>query len=359
MSLQGRVAIVTGAAQGIGRAIAEALAHAGADIVVADLDPSRSLETVKAIEALGRKALNVKVNVADANDAKAMAEQVIKAWGKIDILVNNAGITRDMTFKKMTKADWDAVMHTNLDSCFNMTKQVMDGMMERGWGRVINISSVNGQKGAFGQTNYSAAKAGMHGFTKSLALEVARKPAIAADPGEGAFDDPAPFVPSQGTAVLSSRSDSVLVVRSNQFDASSGQPLAQPPQIALGERLHVGVRDRGTGALVFLDLRQHVAGERDREVRRQFLQQRPDLPLVLRVGVGIEEAHRHRAHLLRLHLLHQRSDLPALRRLQNLAFGGRPLADLQPQGARHQRLRVFDLQVVDVVAQFVALTNLH
>ena len=89
--------------------------------------------------------------------------------------MNNAGITRDMTFKKMTKADWDAVMRTNLDSCFNMTKQVMDGMVDRGWGRVINVSSVNGQKGAFGQTNYSAAKAGIHGFTKALALEVARK----------------------------------------------------------------------------------------------------------------------------------------------------------------------------------------
>ena len=91
------------------------------------------------------------------------------------MLVNNAGITRDMTFKKMTKADWDAVMRTNLDSVFNMTKQVMDGMVERGWGRVINVASVNGQKGAFGQTNYSAAKAGMHGFTKALALEVAKK----------------------------------------------------------------------------------------------------------------------------------------------------------------------------------------
>jgi acetoacetyl-CoA reductase len=101
--------------------------------------------------------------------------QVTKEVGPVEVLVNNAGITRDMTFKKMTKADWDAVIHTNLDSAFNMTKQVMDGMMERGWGRVINISSVNGQKGAFGQTNYSAAKAGMHGFTKALALEVAKK----------------------------------------------------------------------------------------------------------------------------------------------------------------------------------------
>jgi len=93
----------------------------------------------------------------------------------VDVLVNNAGITRDMTFKKMDKPNWDAVMATNLDSVFNMTKPVCDGMVERGWGRIINISSVNGQKGAFGQTNYAAAKAGMHGFTKSLALEVARK----------------------------------------------------------------------------------------------------------------------------------------------------------------------------------------
>jgi acetoacetyl-CoA reductase len=95
--------------------------------------------------------------------------------GPVDILVNNAGITRDMTFKKMTKADWDVVIHTNLDSAFNMSKQVCDGMVERGWGRLVNVSSVNGAKGAFGQTNYAAAKAGMHGFTKSLALEVAKK----------------------------------------------------------------------------------------------------------------------------------------------------------------------------------------
>ncbi len=102
-------------------------------------------------------------------------KQVQEQVGPIDILVNNAGITRDMTFKKMGKTDWDAVMHTNLDSVFNMTKPVLDGMVERGWGRVINISSVNGQKGQFGQTNYSAAKAGMHGFTKALAYEVARR----------------------------------------------------------------------------------------------------------------------------------------------------------------------------------------
>ena len=106
---------------------------------------------------------------------KECAARIVKEVGPVDILVNNAGITRDTTFKKMSKGDWDSVIRTNLDSVFNMTKQVMDGMVDRGWGRVVNVSSVNGSKGAFGQTNYSAAKAGMHGFTKALALEVARK----------------------------------------------------------------------------------------------------------------------------------------------------------------------------------------
>ena len=115
----------------------------------------------------------VKDEIKDA--AEFCVEQVEAENGPVDVLINNAGITRDMTFKKMTKADWDAVIHTNLDSVFNMTKQVLDGMVERGWGRIINVSSVNGTKGAFGQTNYSAAKAGMHGFTKSLALEVGKK----------------------------------------------------------------------------------------------------------------------------------------------------------------------------------------
>ena len=115
------------------------------------------------------------VDVAQYESCAKQSAIIQSEVGPIDILVNNAGITRDMTFKKMTKNDWDAVMRTNLDSCFNMTKQVMDGMVDRSWGRVINVSSVNGQKGAFGQTNYSAAKAGIHGFTKALALEVARK----------------------------------------------------------------------------------------------------------------------------------------------------------------------------------------
>jgi acetoacetyl-CoA reductase len=113
--------------------------------------------------------------VADYDSCAAMVAKVQAEVGPIDILVNNAGITRDMTFKKMDKASWASVMSTNLDSVFNMTKPIVENMAERGWGRVINISSVNGIKGAFGQTNYSAAKAGMHGFTKALALEYARK----------------------------------------------------------------------------------------------------------------------------------------------------------------------------------------
>jgi len=114
-------------------------------------------------------------DVADFDSCAKCVKQVQAEVGPIDVLVNNAGITRDMTFKKMTKADWDVVISTNLDSVFNMSKQVLDGMVERNWGRIINVSSVNAQKGAFGQTNYSAAKAGMHGFTKALAYEVARK----------------------------------------------------------------------------------------------------------------------------------------------------------------------------------------
>ena len=119
MSLHGKVAIVTGAAQGIGRAIAESLAQAGADIVVADLDPSRSKDTVAAVEQLGRKALNVKVNVADATDTKAMVDQVLKEWGKVDILVNNAGITRDGLLLRMKEEDWNLVLQVNLNGTFN------------------------------------------------------------------------------------------------------------------------------------------------------------------------------------------------------------------------------------------------
>ena len=173
---QQKIAVVTGGMGGLGESISTKMADAGYKVVVT-YSPSNTKWKGWIDEMKGRGYAfgAYPVDVADFDDAAAKVTLIQKEIGAIDILVNNAGITRDMTFKKMSKADWDAVMHTNLDSCFNMTKQVMDGMVERNWGRVINVSSVNGQKGAFGQTNYSAAKAGIHGFTKALALEVARK----------------------------------------------------------------------------------------------------------------------------------------------------------------------------------------
>jgi len=171
-----RLAVVTGGMGGLGESISTKMADAGYRVVVT-YSPSNTKwkSWLEEMKQQGYSFAAYPVDVADFDDCAVKCAQIVKESGQIDILVNNAGITRDMTFKKMSKADWDAVMRTNLDSCFNMTKQVMDGMVDRGWGRVINVSSVNGQKGAFGQTNYSAAKAGIHGFTKALALEVARK----------------------------------------------------------------------------------------------------------------------------------------------------------------------------------------
>jgi len=171
-----KVAVVTGGMGGIGEAICMRLAQAG-HRVVATYSPgnTKAEQWAKDMKTRGFEFHAVQVDVTDFDSAHQAVAKVQAEVGPIDILVNNAGITRDATFRKMGKPDWDAVMRTNLDSVFNMTKPVCDGMMDRGWGRIINISSINGQKGAFGQTNYSAAKAGMHGFTKALALEVARK----------------------------------------------------------------------------------------------------------------------------------------------------------------------------------------
>lgn len=175
MSLQGKTAIVTGAAQGIGRAIAETLARHGADIVVADLDPGRSQEAVTAITQLGRKALNVKVNVADWNDAKAMVDQVLKEWGKVDILVNNAGITRDGLLIRMKEEDWNLVLQVNLNGTFHCTKAVLQPMTKQRYGRIVNIASIVGAMGNAGQANYAASKAAVIGFTKTVAREYASR----------------------------------------------------------------------------------------------------------------------------------------------------------------------------------------
>jgi acetoacetyl-CoA reductase len=170
-----RVALVTGGMGGLGEAVCVKLAALGYRVVTTYSPGNKKAdEWLKSMNDKGFGFKGYPCDVTDFESARACVEIITRELGPVDVLVNNAGITRDMTFKRMTKADWDAVMSTNLDSVFNMTKQVMDGMMERKWGRVINVSSVNGQKGAFGQTNYSAAKAGMHGFTKALALEVAR-----------------------------------------------------------------------------------------------------------------------------------------------------------------------------------------
>jgi 3-oxoacyl-[acyl-carrier protein] reductase len=175
MSLQGRAAIVTGAAQGIGRAIAECLAQAGADIAVADLDPGHSAETVASVEKLGRKALNIKVNVADANETKAMVEHVLKMWGKVDILINNAGITRDGLLLRMKEEDWNLVLQVNLNGTFNCTKAVLPSMTKQRYGRIVNIASIVGMIGNVGQANYSASKAAVIGFTKTVGREYASR----------------------------------------------------------------------------------------------------------------------------------------------------------------------------------------
>lgn len=168
-----RLALITGGMGGLGATITGKMVDAGCEVVVTASPQNTGADAwVAEMKAQGWAVRSVPVDVADYDSCVARVQKEI---GPVDILVNNAGITRDHTFRKMTKADWDAVIHTNLDSVFNMTKQVCDGMVERGWGRIVNVSSVNGQRGAFGQTNYSAAKAGMHGFTKALARELATK----------------------------------------------------------------------------------------------------------------------------------------------------------------------------------------
>ncbi len=171
-----RTVLVTGGMGGLGETISTKMADEGYKVAVTySPGNSKHAQWLAEMKKGGYEFVAVACDVADIESCGRAVAEVQEKLGPVDVLVNNAGITRDMTFKKMDKVNWDAVLRTNLDSLFNMTKQVADGMVERGWGRIINVSSVNGSKGAFGQTNYSAAKAGVHGFTKALALEVARK----------------------------------------------------------------------------------------------------------------------------------------------------------------------------------------
>ena len=174
--MNNRVALITGGMGGLGETISTKMASAGYRVAVTYSPSNKNFDQwLREMEQHGYKFHAYPCDVSDFDSCKNCVASVVSALGPVDILVNNAGITRDMTFRKMTKADWDAVVKTNLDSVFNVTKQIYDSMIDRGWGRIVNVSSVNGSKGAFGQTNYAAAKAGMHGFTKSLALESAKK----------------------------------------------------------------------------------------------------------------------------------------------------------------------------------------
>lgn len=172
-----RIAYVTGGMGGIGTPICERLSKDGY-IVVAGCGPNspRKDKWLADMKAKGYENIHASEgNVSNWESTEAAFAKVRAEIGEVDVLVNNAGITRDGQFRKMSKADWDAVIDTNLNSLFNVTKQVIEHMVAKGWGRIINISSVNGQKGQFGQTNYSTAKAGIHGFTMALAQEVATK----------------------------------------------------------------------------------------------------------------------------------------------------------------------------------------
>jgi 3-oxoacyl-[acyl-carrier protein] reductase len=173
--LTNQVAVVTGAGRGIGQAIALKLAAAGADIACVDLKLEFCAETVQKVQGLGRKAWAFAANVSDAASVEATAEQILTTAGKVDILVNNAGITKDGLLMRMSEADWDAVLDVNLKGTFLFTKALVRSFLKQRSGRIVNISSVIGLIGNAGQCNYGASKAGVIGFTKSCAREVASR----------------------------------------------------------------------------------------------------------------------------------------------------------------------------------------
>jgi len=173
--LEGRVAIVTGSAQGIGRAIALNLAEGGARIALTDMQRSKLDEVVNEVEGKGVKAMGFCVDVTDLEAVQAMVDQTLETWSKVDILVNNAGITRDSLVMRMKKEDWEAVLRTNLNGAFYCIRGVLPSMVRQRYGRIINIASVVAQAGNVGQANYISSKAGIIGLTKAVAAEVARR----------------------------------------------------------------------------------------------------------------------------------------------------------------------------------------
>ncbi|MGK2905162.1 MAG: beta-ketoacyl-ACP reductase [Desulfuromonadales bacterium] len=173
--LTGKIAVVTGGSRGIGAAIAKGLGSAGATVVINYNHSGEAAQAVvEEVKAMGASAIALQADISDAEQTRVFMEKVLEQFGRIDILVNNAGITRDKSFKKMSFEEWHKVIDTNLSSAFNTCKIALPAMLEQKYGRIINISSVIGQSGGFGQTNYASAKAGLIGFTKSLALETAK-----------------------------------------------------------------------------------------------------------------------------------------------------------------------------------------
>jgi acetoacetyl-CoA reductase len=176
--MEKKIALVTGGVGGIGSAICRTLVQQGHFVVANYAIPGTETRYLEKMAAAGIDSTSTAVAYGDVSSFEemgTMAAAIVKDHGPVDILVNCAGITRDATFRKMTPEQWHLVIDTNLNSVFNVTRHVVDGMCDRGWGRIVNISSVNGIRGQFGQTNYSAAKAGILGFTKALAQEVIRK----------------------------------------------------------------------------------------------------------------------------------------------------------------------------------------
>jgi len=174
--LQGKVSLVTGGTRGIGRSIALALAEAGADVIFSfQNSKDQALELCGQIQAKGVRCRAFQAYAAVAEEVQRMVKEAVPEFGPISILVNNAGITRDKTFIKMTKLMWDEVLQVNLNGVFNATQAVLPDMLESGWGRIVNISSIVGQTGNYGQTNYAASKGAVIAFTMTLAREVARK----------------------------------------------------------------------------------------------------------------------------------------------------------------------------------------
>ncbi|MEW6750273.1 MAG: 3-oxoacyl-ACP reductase FabG [Candidatus Latescibacterota bacterium] len=233
--LSGRVALVTGGGRGIGRAICQALARAGASVAAADVDLAGAEETVSGLPAPG---LALRLDVATPESAQAGIDQVMERYGRLDVLVNNAGITRDGLLMRMSEADWDLVLAVNLKGVFNCSKAAVRPMMKARWGRIISISSVVGVNGNPGQANYAASKAGVIGLTKTLARELASRniTANAVAPGFIETDMTAKLSPEARTAMLSQVplgrpgtpqdvAEAVLFLASEQASYITGQVL--------------------------------------------------------------------------------------------------------------------------------------